>query len=574
MKKQAFVKLLGESAASVGKTFKLPAVPSNTIAAQVLLIGQPQQNLFGTLNKLFGGLNELDGILFRSFECTFVYGEEKKFFVEIDGTETETTEESLMQMLTITNSKNLVHCKFVTNWPVLQKIQLSVLASGYDYEDLDWTHILTNYDFYFFALTSTALLSGCERKILNETLFPNAMDVLALVLLNSNWILEKDMGDIDDKLKNFVTDDVSIYFMPDADEEKLSAQLKLQAEKIPSLRDKRQARIEKIFLEKALTEINLQIESLNLSSEALDRLIDELTKKSKELPKRQELIYRRTRTAYTIKAKMDAMENISDFYQQILEKIRSEIQQGEDVDKMRLVLPNYIRDLWDEEAKQVQSEIYKSLKALENDLEGLIEKNLREFLRNDDEIAQSIDFDIAVVIAETMHKIKESAMTPPSTFDVIYPNKFNSEAIPFEATQVEESSNLKRYGVIAAGVTLALFSHPIVGAAVAIFGSRSVKKDQEAAFLAESRDALLEAAKNMNAALYDEANRWINEGMTQLEQKVSDCISACCQNVMEILIKTLTDKKNDNSDYARQLETLNDLKRQIENALSNPIKEV
>lgn len=551
--------LLHETSALTRKPLEMPPLPAETEPPQIVLIGQPQQNLFGVLNKVFGGLDDLEGMMYRSFNCTFAYGEDKKIFVDIDDTLTETTAESLKDMLlAMDDTKPALRCKVELNCPLLQKIRLSIAASGYDYEDFDTFEILSAHDFYLFTLTATALFSGSERTFLNEVLLPNATDVTGFIVTNSNLILEKDQGDIDDKLKKLLPADVPIFFVPEADEKKLADKLELQAENLQDLRDKRQARVEKFLLNKALSEVNVQIEALNLNSENLDGLIGRLTSKAQELPKRQESIFRRARTTYVLKIQMDAVERITAFNQQMLNKIREEIQQGEDVNELREMLPNYIRDMWQNETGNVQSEIYDSLQRLQNDLEGMIEKNLREFL-NSDEATQNIDFDLAV------------AMTNSYIGSVAHynqPNEFNADVTEFNPAEVAEGSQLKRYGVIAAGMALALTAHPIVGTAIAIFGSHSIKQEQDAKFLSESKDALLTAAKNMTNDLYDEACRWIKDGLAQMEQNLSDCIAACCQNIMDSLIAALNDKKQSGDDYAQQLEKLNDIKSRLEATLN------
>ena len=57
--------LLNEASAITRKPFELSALPAKTEPVQIVLIGQPQQNLFGMLNKIFGGLDDLEGMMFR-----------------------------------------------------------------------------------------------------------------------------------------------------------------------------------------------------------------------------------------------------------------------------------------------------------------------------------------------------------------------------------------------------------------------------------------------------------------------------------------------------------------------------
>lgn len=558
MEKKIIDVLLRETFALTREPMELPPLPAETEKPKIVLIGQPQQNLFGVLNKIFGGLDDLESMMFRSFNCTFAYGEDKKIFVDVDDTLTETTAESLMQMLLVMDdTKSALRCKIELNCLLLKKICLSIAASGYDYEDFDAFEILSAHDFYLFTLTATALFSGSERTFLNEVLLPNATDVTGFIVTNANLILEKDQGDIDDKLKNLLPEDTPIFFVPDADEKKIADELELRAENLQDLHDRRKARVEKILLNKALSEVNIQIEALTLNSENLDGIIARLSAKSKELPKRQESIFRRARTTYILKIQMDAVERVTAFNQQILDKIRDEVQQGKDVNEMREILPNYIRDMWRNEMDSVQSDICDSLKRLQNNLESMIEKNLREFL-NSDEATQNIDFDLAVAMTNSYDG---------SVGHYDRPNEFNADVTEFKPTEVEEGSQLKRYGVIAAGVALALTSHPIVGAAIAIFGSRSIKQKQETAFLAESKEAMLKAAKDMTSDLYNEACRWIKDGLDKIEQNLSDCIAACCQNIMDSLITALKDKKQSSDDYAQQLEKLKDIKQQLEEAL-------
>ena len=554
--------LLREVSELTLEPLEMPTLPDRTEPLDVLLIGQPQQNPFGAANKIFGGLAALDAMMFRSFFCTFAYGEETKIFVEVDDMQTQTTAESLVQMLlTVDSAKAVLRCKIEMNCPVLKKIRLNIAASGYDYEDFDAVEVLSSHDFYLFTLTATALFSACEKRFLNEVLLPNATDATAFLVLNSNLLLEKDRNDVDEKLKSFLPADAPIFFVADADEEKLSAQLEVQADNLQNLRDKRQARVQKLLLNKALSAVNLQIEALTLDGEKLDGIIARLTSKSKELPKRQESIFRRARTAYTLKIQIDIVERLTAFNQRLLEKIRDKVQQSQDVGEMRKLLPNHIRDLWKNETDQVQSEIYNSFQALQKNLEGMIEKNLREFLN--DEATQNIDFDLAAAMTQTY----ESDDNHVSVDNRARPNFFDADSAEFTPTQVDKDSNLKCYGVVAAGVALALMSHPIVGTAIAVFGSRSVKQEQDARFLAESKDALIVAAKNMSNELYDEACRWIKDGLAQTDQNLSECIAACCQNVMTELLKALNDQKQIGGDYARRLDKLTEAKQQLENLL-------
>lgn len=545
--------LLSEVSELTQEPLKMPPLPDRAEPLDVVLIGQPQQNLFGAADKIFGGLSALDAMMFRSFYCAFAYGEETKFFVEADDMQTQTTAESLIQMLLVMDSaKPAVRCKIEMNCPVLKKIRLSIAASGYDYEDFDALEILSSHDFYLFTLTATALFSACEKKFLNEVLLPNVADATAFLVLNSNLILEKDRNDVDEKLKSFLPADAPIFFVPDADEEKISARLEVWSENLQSLRDKRQARVQKILLDKALTAVNLQIEALTLSNENLDGIVARLTSKSKELPKRQESIFRRARTAYTLKIQMDIVERLTAFNQQLIEKFRDKILQAPNVDELREVLPNQIRDLWKTETDRIQVEIYTSFQELQNDLEGMIEKNLREFLN--DEATQNIDFDLAAAMTKRNEAVDKYAR----------PNFFDADSAEFNPTKVAKESNLKTYGVIATGVALALMSHPIVGTALAVFGSRSVKQEQDAQFLAKSKDALIVAAKNMSNELYDEACRWIKDGLAQTDENLSACIAACCQNVMDNLLKALNDQKQIGGDCAQRLDKLNGLKQQLE----------
>ena len=292
-----------------------------------------------------------------------------------------------------------------------------------------------------------------------------------------------------------------------------------------------------------------------MDSGSLDAIIARLTYKSKELPKRQESIFRRARTAYTLKIQMDIVERLNAFNRQLIEKLRDEVQQCQNVDEMRNRLPNYIRDLWKTETDRIQVEIYTSFQELQNDLEGMIEKNLREFLN--DEATQNIDFDLAAAMTKRNEAVDKYAR----------PNFFDADSAEFNPTKVAKESNLKTYGVIATGVALALMSHPIVGTALAVFGARSVKQEQHAQFLAKSKDALIVAAKNMSNELYDEACRWIKDGLAQTDENLSACIAACCQNVMDNLLKTLNDQKQIGGDCAQRLDKLTEAKQRLETLL-------
>lgn len=533
-----------------GRDFKVPEECGDGPPVMITLIGQPQQNLFGILKSIFGGFEDLDRALMRGYRCKISFGELEKTLIVHGDEQDETTYESLADSLFRLDRTGIpAVCEITLCLDALRNFQIYVVASDNDFEEIEWESLLMESDYCFFTLSATALLSMSERKALRSNLIPNLKDALGIVLINDNLILEDDRADIDASLEKFFGGGTPCFRVTEENDGGIYRKLEELAGDVGNLRGLWRERTEKILLSKAMQEVELQTEVLSSDSERLDEAIEILKEKAKALPARKESACRRARMQYTSKMKVDVTERLSKFQQSLMEKIREEVSKGKEAEEMQEILPSYIVDQWNAEAERTLNGIRISAEEMQHDLNNYLEKDIRSYIESGTD-AKTADYVFCLT-------------------DLYSGTGFSADENTFRYEEKKDNTKLKQYGVIASGIALVLMSHPIIGAAVAVYGSHKVKQTGEKAFLESNRQSLIMASEEMCREIYDDMIVWADDVIASIEKKLTVCIEECYQKMMDTMIRALNNRKADRSDYAGKLKRLTDMKEEIASMIKN-----
>lgn len=549
-----------------GRQIPCREVPGEETAPQILLIGQPQQNLFGLLGRLCGGMPcedakppltessdehpsvgaaSLNRALFRGFQCDLSFGEEEKFFLYTDGKRVETTGGAMAELLSsLEMNSTRIQFEIMLDWPILREVSLSVLASAHDYEDVDWTAVRSDYDYYLFTLMGTALLSMCERNVLRRELLPDAGSALGITVANWSLLLEEDQTEVEKKIVQFFQKETMIFYDSEDGRERCQGYLASIPEKTGYLREERSRRIKKDCLGDAAAEVVRYLEALTADSARLDDAVELLEEKAKRIPDRQEATFRRMRIQYTTHMKVGAAERFSKFNQDMSEQLRQEIQKEEDIGQLQQLLPRYIRDMWEAKVQEVQNDLVGELGAMQDSMETVLAKDIREYLE------EGTDGQIPKLILKLVE---------------LYPIQAEEGELHFQ--ELKDGSRMKRYGVIAAGVTLVLMSHPIVGAAVAVFGSKTIRKEENRRLLEANRQGLYEEAEAYSHRCFGDVTSWLDDSIAGIESEMSERIGECYQKITDTLIQALSERKRDQRDQTEHIAKLSELGEELEKEL-------
>lgn len=542
------IDLMGRVSELTGMNFPMPAEIGAGLPVRITLIGQPQQNLFGVLNSIFGGFERLDRALMRGYRCKVLFGESEKAVIAHGDEYDETTYESLADSLCRLDRTGIpVICELTYHLETLKKFQIQVIASDNDFEEVDWEKVLIDSDYCLFTLSSTALLAMSERKALRNCLLPNIKDALGIVLTNDYLILDDDRADIDASLEKFFGGSIPCFRVSEGKEDAILRKMEELAKEVENLHELRKKRTDKILLSKAVHEVELQMEVLSSDSERLDEAIELLKEKARLLPSRKESACRRARMQYTSKMKVDAAERLSRFQRLLMEKIRDEVSKGEDVAEMQGILPPYIGDQWNGESEKVLKDIRISTEEMQRDLNKYVEKDIRNYIESGAD-AQTVDYVFRLT-------------------DLYASSEFCADENIFKFEEKKDDTRLKQCRVIASGIALVLISHPILGTAVAVYGSHKVKQTERKAFLETNRQSLIRASENMCVEIYDDMIAWIEGMVASIEKKLNFCIEECYQKMMDTMVQALNNRKSDQSDYADRNKALADIREEIKNAL-------
>ena len=521
------------------------------------VFGQPHQNLLKIVWEAFSiaPKNQMDGFFVKGCECDVLYGEKHKLFqVEPSGK----TEVDFLHMTTLlsrfdnTNS----HLKFecITNSDTAKKFNLHIIISDNDYSDVDWSNILKDADFIFFTLTSTALLSIYERKILRSILLPHMENDLGVLLTNNNMVLSNDKELIDSSLaKVFGNYSIPVFRFPEEDEKNFAEYLKTMSDSTETLHERREKRAKCIILNELMKEVDLRINILSSDNAQLDDVIELLNEKLQKLPDRKESAFRRARMKYTSKLRIELAEAVSFFHQQFESTLEKEIENNNNIDELQTILPGYVSSQWENEAAFLNNRVQDFTESIHIELKDYINDDITSYIED----GVSDDFASYVFGLTKLYLQKKPDSIDPS----IQVQNFDFEA-------KKDNTKIKKYSVVASGVALVLMSHPIIGIAIAVLGSKKVATESAKRFVSTSKQALLDASKKMCIDFHNEMDLWIEQAARHIEKHLESCIGECYQNVIDLMIEAVKNKKEDYSNHDEEIKQLIQTKTKIQNELN------
>jgi len=525
----------------------------NADKINLYVFGQPHQNVLKIIMDAFSIIpqNTIDGFFVKGCKCEIRYGEETKLYHVEPSEKKEVDFQYLANLLSkFDNAKNSLTFECFTNSEVAKKFNLHIIISENDYEDVEWNEILKEADFVFFTLTSTALLSMCERKILRTILLPNMGNNLGVLLTNSNMVLSDDRELIDASLvKLFGNNTTPIFRFPEEDEDKYAEYLQNMPTVLEELHEQRKLRAKRIVLNELLEEVCLQLDVLSSDNAQLDDVIELLNEKLQKLPDRKESAFRRARMKYTSKLRIELAEAVSCFHQQFDETLEKEIEANDNIEELQNILPGYISSQWENEAGLLNNRVRDFSDSISIELKDYINDDITSYI----EEGVADNFASYVFGLTKMYLQKGPEMADPT---------MQVQSFDFEAKK--DNTNLKKYGVVASGVALVMMSHPIIGIAVAVLGSKKVAKDSEKRFITTNKQALLDASKKMCIDFHNEMDLWIEQATKRIESHLEECIGECYQNVIDLMIEAVKAKQADFSNHDDDIDKLNQLKTKIE----------
>lgn len=152
---------------------ELPAASETEQSTRITLLGQPTQNLFGVLGEFVEGIEPLDMMILRGYHCTIRPGNAKEFAILKDNDRFPVSAETLASKLgEFSTSTEMLEFEITLDSPILQDVTLEVIASSEEFDDVDWSAVLSKTNYCLFTLSSTALLSLTERKALRQRILP------------------------------------------------------------------------------------------------------------------------------------------------------------------------------------------------------------------------------------------------------------------------------------------------------------------------------------------------------------------------------------------------------------------
>lgn len=256
---------------------------------------------------------------------------------------------------------------------------------------------------------------------------------------------------------------------------------------------------------------------------------------------------------YTSKLRIELSEAVSVFHQDFNEALEREIASSDDVQELEAIIPNYIKRQWENEANVLFDRVQSYSESIVIELKDYINDDIISYISD----GVSEDFANYVFGLTKMYMKKQ----PKNNGPVLQVKNFDFE-------MSKDNSKMKKYGVVASGVALVMLSHPIVGIAVAVLGSKKIEKESEKKFVSTNKQALLDASYKMCSDYHREIDLWIDQIIKFIESHFEQCIAECYHKVIDLMIDAVKDKQQDFSSHTEELDNLNCLKNQIEAELN------
>lgn len=515
----------------------------------VLVVGNPQQNLMGVMNELLGEMEQLDCPMMSGYRGSIVYGDSKAVFQTDFGTPVATDMDDLAEKLKRYNKGSVQHQFTVTlESPILKGCAMHILASDSDFNDVNWNAELSSNDYILFAMSSTALLSMAERKALRNWLIPYMGSLYGIILTNDNLILEDDRKDINASLQSMFNGEAEIFRTPETDIRKLADRINALKKDVESCHRKRDKRSERLFLLNAKNAVELQLKIFSENKADIEETVAAIKESAQKLPMRQKSAFRYARMQYISPSKLDATETINSFQRDINDKLKGEIEREQNPGDMPDILPSYIADAWRNQADILFESIQKETSSMQKDLQVYIEKDIRNYIEG---CVGGERADYVYALTEKYFKITDSFV-------------IHDEDNQFLYDAPKDNTKAKYYGVIASGIALVLFSLPVIGIAVATIGSKKIKKYSELQVNEDIRNALYSACEELNREYYSDMMVWLDSVFDSVEGNIKASVDECYQKMVDSIVQALSKRMTDQNNYNEKLSELKALKDEID----------
>lgn len=526
-----------------GTPFEAMGLPEEDEKLQVSIIGEPQENLLGVMLKALSCEDLLNTSFLRGYRCTLTFGDALKLYLIEEGKRIETNAQTIEQLLlTFGEVGNPLAMEIVLPAPLLEKTDIRLLASDNDFADITEEDICQS-DYCFMALRATAVLSMSDRKILRKLLIPEAGESLGVLVLLSELVPDQDKEDVYRALEVFFKGNQPIYYPSEKAEEFLQA-LSSLTEQTAALREKRVQRIDNKNINAAKQLIAKAIADFTAEEEKLEDALELLQEKAKALPDRQAAASRRSRMKYISPAQVEYADAFSKFKQLVSDTVKAEIDKGSDIQKMQNMIPGYLQNEWKRETERVRTLIQSGTEVIQKYLVAFIEEDIRAFLEEGD------NADLASYLLQL------TALYPDVCFKGNGPQSLQIE-------QAKDYSVLKKTGAIAAGLTILVAGHPLIGAGLAAYGFLKAGSGDSLKVLEQNRASLKEAADNLNTSYYDAATEWLDKTIRELNENVNKAVEGCYSDLMDGLFKVIQARKADSQAREKTLEELKQLEADI-----------
>lgn len=526
---------------------KLPAVYAENTPIQLLMIGQPSQNLFGIIHELTGELPQFDRMMLRGYDCTIRYSDVNEYVVIKGEDQLRVAPEEIANLLSeFSSSPTPLECGFGINNPLFKNVNFRIVASAEEFEDINWNYLLEQSDYSLFVLSSIMLLSMYERRILCQMIMPYMGENLGILLTQDNLIPEEDRSDIQASIDSFFGAKYSVYRLPNTDKDALLTKLNELIASVHDLRIMRWERNVAKIIKNLSDTAERQISVLTAGNNQIEEAIMLTNEKVEAIPARKEAACRYVRMQYLSKFRLEVGESLSEFNQTLVEKLRDEINNSDDTSDLPNTLPNYIQDQWNKKIEEIKGQFESAISDIEADLGEFIKNDLKNFLQ------EGAGADLSNYIFTVIDMYADPIIDKKA----------------FNYTEVKNTSKLKTAGAIASGVALFLMAHPIIGVSVAVVGSRHFIKEGNKKFIADNKQALIEAVEQMSRSILDDAIVSITKIFVELENSINDKIGDCYQSMIEMVIQALNRKKEDHTSYEEKITLLSNAKHDCEQLLA------
>ena len=534
-----------------------PAQNEHEEKLHVLLLGMPYYNLCSFLPLVDAEFAPLNRTLRKGYSLTLDYGDSLTVVHQTaESAEPLELKDAAGILTDLSDSETECRFRMTVNHPAFRNVVLDIVASDDDYTDIAPQKLLETYDYIIFSLNTGMLLSTKERRILQSWFMRYAESCLGILLSNYHMLRQDEMGDVQEVLDAFFTQEIPFFHTVGLEEEKLLQALASLEDRHQELRDKRNNRIEALALGAALEQVMQKEQLLQEAVETVDAACRELERKYEQLPARKEVACKQFRLENLMPLRVQINERLTRSCNEVQESIRllcsQETSSGSvpSADELRVRLPELVTDGWEQKRVQLSELLIAEDEELAKRQERFLKEQIQQFLEDTDALEK-----IQRYLSETQ---------PVEMVDSIQQeHKLYADEGAFSNTKTVDHSKSIKYGSIIAGAAVGLTGSPILGLATALVGSKVLAKKEKKRYEAETTSALMEIAQTENLLIYEDYQKLLAAEMDEWEAKAFETIKRVFDMTMENLQECVQTEQGKREEHEKQLEEVCSLREQI-----------